>query len=75
MIRFEVGKQYEMRSPCVHECIWKYTVVSRTEMMISLKDEKGQVKRFKVKDGLSKMDGRECLKPLGQYSMSPTLRA
>ena len=30
MKRFEVGKRYEMRSACDHDCIWRYEVVDRT---------------------------------------------
>lgn len=74
MKKFEVGKEYSMRSACDHECVWTYTVVERTAATITITDGK-EVKKCRVIKKLSEMDGRECIKPLGSYSMSPTLRA
>lgn len=38
MIKFKVGCYYVMRSPCDHECIWVYKVISRTAKTITLYD-------------------------------------
>ena len=74
MRKYEVGKEYSMRSACDHECVWTYTVVERTAATITITDG-NEVKKCRVIKKLSEMDGRECIKPLGSYSMSPTLRA
>jgi len=75
MRKFEAGKRYEMNSICDHNCIWAYTVKTRTISTITLVDESGKEIKCRIIKGLSEMDNRECVKPLGTYSMSPTLRA
>ena len=71
MKKFEVGKSYSMRSIGDHNCIWTYEVISRTAKTIKIKDEYGEVKTCRVKDFMNS----EMVKPLGTYSMSPSLRA
>jgi len=75
MKKFEAGKTYSMRSACDHECVWTYTVKSRTVSTVTLIDEKGKELRCRISKALSEMDGRETVKPLGSYSMNPLLRA
>ena len=38
MKKFEVGKQYSMSSICDHNCIWTYTVTTRTAQTITITD-------------------------------------
>lgn len=73
--QFKVGQKYSMRSACDHECIWTYTVISRTTSMVTLKDDRGNVIRCRISKKLSEFCGCECVKPLGSYSMAPILRA
>lgn len=75
MKKFEIGKSYEMRSICDTNCKWIYTVTARTETTITLKDDHGETIKRKIIKGLSEMLGAEALKPLGNYSMAPTLTA
>ena len=48
MKQFEVGKTYEQRSICDHNCIWRFTVISRTAQTVTLKDERGDVKKCRI---------------------------
>lgn len=76
MKKFEVGKLYQMRSACDHDCIWSYEVVRRTESTITLVDSStGEIKQCRIAKDLTKYDNREAVRPLGRYSMSPILRA
>ena len=75
MKKFEEGKSYEMRSVCDHECKWSYTVKARTASTITLIDEKGKEIKCRIIKAISEMDNREAVKPLGNYSMCPILRA
>lgn len=72
MKKFEVGKSYNMRSACDHNCVWAYTVIARTNSTITITDGK-ETKTCRVVKGLSEV--RETIKPLGNYSMCPLLRA
>jgi len=75
MRKFEIGKEYSMRSACDHECVWTYTVIDRTEKTITLKDDSGKI----IKRGISKQTSEylkaEAVRPLGSYSMAPILVA
>lgn len=80
MKRFEVGKRYQMRSACDHDCIWMYTVVSRTDGSVVLQQLRmgkpyGDTARFRINPRLSEIHGAEAVRPLGTYSMCPTLTA
>ena len=70
MTKFEEGKKYYMFSPCDTNAIWKYTVIRRTAKTVILSDGKDET-RCRVKE----YGGQEFCKPIGSYSMSPTLRA
>lgn len=80
MEKFEVGKRYMMRSACDRDCVWMYTVVSRTEGTVVLQQLRmgkpyGDTARFRVNPKISELYGAEAVRPLGTYSMCPTLTA
>lgn len=74
MKQFEIGKEYSMRSPCDHECVWTYTVTARTEKTITLTDGKKTIK-CRIIANLSNFRNAESVLPLGRYSMAPVLTA
>jgi hypothetical protein len=74
MKKFEIGKTYNMRSACDHECIWSYTVTDRTAQTVTLTDGKKTIKCRIVKN-LSEYRNAETVRPLGQYSLCPLLSA
>jgi hypothetical protein len=68
---FEIGKTYATRSLCDYECIFSFTVVARTAKTITIESNAwGTVKR-----GIRLYDDVEICKPLGSYSMAPTIHA
>lgn len=75
MKKFEVGKTYKCHSVCDHNCVWEYEVIARTAQMITLKDDRGEVKKCRVIKDLSNMYNAEHVYPLGRYSMAPSLHA
>jgi hypothetical protein len=74
MAKFEVGKTYSMRSICNHDCVWSYTVVSRTAQTVTLSDGKDTIK-CRINAKISEWCNAETVFPLGRYSMAPSLRA
>lgn len=69
-IKFEVGVEYGTRSICDHECIFRFTVVDRTEKTIVIDGMDGRKRRkVRVRDGAEECD------PLGRFSMAPVLSA
>ena len=74
MTKFEIGKQYSMTSPCDHNCVWNYTVISRTASTITITDGK-ETKTCRIVKQLSEYRGTETVRPLGNYSMCPLLSA
>lgn len=75
MKKFEEGKRYEMRSICDSNCVWSYTVKARTASTITLIDDKGKETKCRIVKALSEMNNQEMVRPLGNYSMCPLLRA
>lgn len=79
--QFEVGKAYGMNSPCDQDCWWYYLVTKRTATSVTLvqvsKDKKrmGMSKVCRINKLLSEIFGAEAVRPLGSYSMCPTLTA
>lgn len=71
MANFEVGKEYYCSSACDHNCIWTFTVISRTDKSVRVQEpgEKPVTRRIKSYDGV------EFIRPFGSYSMAPILRA
>lgn len=80
MKQIEVGKTYIMVSPCNTDARWKLEVVSRTEKTITVTgDLPGgkQTKKLRISISPAGHYGmlEETCKPLGNYSLCPTLRA
>ena len=78
--QFVVGKKYSMRSACDHDCIWTYQVISRTDSTVVLQQVRngkpyGDQARFRINKQLSGYYNAEAVRPLGSYSMCPTLVA
>lgn len=74
MRKFEVGKQYKMKSICDSNCIWSYTVLSRTAKTITITDGDKTLK-LRINQKTSEYRNAESFYPLGQYSMCPILSA
>ena len=68
MKKFKVGCYYVMRSPCDHECIWVYKVISRTAKTITLCDGETTA-RFRISKA-SEEFGREAVYPEGHYGIT-----
>lgn len=75
MEKFEVGKRYEMRSACDHNCVWRYKVIARTEKTITLESRSGHKTLCRINKRDTEYFGAEAVRPLGTYSMCPILRA
>jgi len=67
---FETGKTYQVRSICDYDCIFSYTVISRTAKFITIK-VMNEIKKVKVFN----YEESEACYPQGKYSMSPMLKA
>lgn len=67
---FEVGKTYQTRSIADRDCIFSFTIQSRTAKTVTV-DVHGK----RVKRGLQIRDGVEQFKPFGTYSMCAIIRA
>ena len=74
MRKFEEGKQYKMKSICDSNCIWSYTVLSRTAKTITITDGDKTLK-LRINQKTSEYREAESVYPLGQYSMCPILSA
>lgn len=73
---FQVGTHYYCRSVCDHECIWTYTVLSRTSKFLTIQEIRdGQLSGEPKRVGISShyVSGAECVYPQGRYSMAPVL--
>ena len=69
--KFEVGKTYYAHSACNYDCVFTYTVISRTAQTATLEDSFGKRSRRKIhNDGAA-----EWILPQGSYSMAPTISA
>lgn len=76
VVSFVPGLTYSGRSIGDYNCVWLYTVVSRTAKQVTLQEvgnhgELGEPKRF----GIRLHDGIEHCSPHGRYSMSLSLAA
>lgn len=74
MKQFEVGKEYNVRSICNHDCIWTYKVIKRTAKTVTL-DNGEEIKTCRINKEASEYCGCECVYPEGRYSMCPILSA
>ncbi len=74
IIKFEIGRIYETRFITQYDTKLKIKIVARTEKTIKwilLDDQKKVVKQSRPYI----WENQECFKPLGNYSMSPTIFA
>jgi hypothetical protein len=69
-VQFQIGKTYQSRSLCDHNCIFSFTILARTAKTITF-DSHGKTQRR----GVNVVDGAEYCRPLGTYSMCPSIRA
>lgn len=70
IIRFTVGEEVSARSFADWNCIFRFTVIKRTEKFVTF-DYYGQPKRVAIRV----QDGREYCYPLGTYSMAVSVHA
>jgi len=68
---FQVGHTYYDRSACDHECVFEFTILSRTAKTVTITSRHDKA----VKRGLSVYDGVENFKPFGTYSMCTIVSA
>lgn len=74
MVRFEVGKTYATRSLGDYDCIFSFTVISRTAKFVTLRTSNDEEMRRGVRIS-SVWPDTECCDPFGRYSLSPVLVA
>ena len=67
---FQVGKTYTTRSMADYECIFSFTILSRTSQFVTT-----EVHGRKVNRKVTVRDDVEQFKPLGNYSMAPIIKA
>ena len=72
-VSFSVGSTYFCRSVCDHECIFKFTVISRTAKRVTLREVDSD--RYVMTVGAKVMGNEEHCYPYGKSSMAPVLRA
>ena len=70
--QFKVGNTYTTRSACDYDCIFSFTVVSRTDKSITITGDclSGPTRR-KVRV----YSDSESVMPLGSFSMAPVITA
>lgn len=73
--QFEVGKEYSMRSACNYDCVWTYKVIARTKCTVTLTNKRKDQITCRIIKKFTEMDNVEQVRPLGNYSMAPILRA
>ena len=71
MTKFQAGATYQTPSICDHNCIFSYTVISRTEKTVTIKSRIRGQRRCKI----SVFGGVETIFPEGRYSMCPVIDA
>lgn len=72
-MKFETGKTYKMTSVGDSNCHWFLKVIRRTAKTVWLEGDtmgKGTISRR-----VDLWEGTESVRPFGNYSMSPILRA
>lgn len=67
---FEVGRTYQTRSICDHNCIFSVEIVKRTAKTVIVR-KNGKEQRNKI----TVINGRETIYPWGVYSMCPVISA
>jgi hypothetical protein len=69
--RFEIGQELAVRSLGDWDCVFRFTVIGRTEKFVTLRYFSDTL-RVKIREW---SDGVEYCYPLGTYSMAPMLKA
>lgn len=70
--RFETAQRYYCRSFGDHNCVWRFTVITRTPQTITIVgDGETEARRRSVRV----WQDVERVDPLGRYSLSPVLSA
>lgn len=72
MKTFKVNGFYTTQSICDSDCIFRVLVIKRTEKTVTVRTDDGEIKRCKP---YIDRDGSEYIKPYGNYSMCPIIRA
>lgn len=80
VVKFEEGKRYYCVSPCNANAVWVFLCVKVTIKSVTLKgDFPSGCNRKRVRLSVSSANPlgivEQTCKPLGNYSMAPTLRA
>lgn len=68
---FQVGKTYSTRSACDYDCVFSWTVISRTAKRMVLEDRHGHQKTVGI--GRYYTGDMESAKPQGTFSMCPVI--
>ena len=69
---FQTGSTISTRSACDYNCVWVFTVVSRTAKFVTMEDSSGKVRRTGINVD---EQGNEWTMPFGKFSMAPVVRA
>jgi hypothetical protein len=72
MNTFKAGKQYTCKSICDSDCVFLMVVVSRTDKTIKVLLD-GEIKQKSLR--ITVINDQETVKPLGNYSMCPVMKA
>ena len=68
--KFILGKEYQTRSICDYDCIFKFTILARTDKSVKVSVHNNIVsRRIKI------YNGAETFYPFGSYSMCPIIKA
>lgn len=70
MTAFQPGQAYATRSICDWDCIFSFTILSRTAKAVTINVHGKTVRR-----GVKIVDGVEAFKPFGSYSMAAVITA
>jgi hypothetical protein len=68
--KFKIGQELSARSACDYDCVFRFTVVSRSAKFVTVKYF-NDLKRV----GIKVRDGVEYCYPLGTYSMACSISA
>lgn len=74
MTKFEVGKTYTTRSACDYDCIFRFTVLSRTAKRVTFEGRNGETNTRGVYTN-DYAPGVEHCKPHGTHSMCAIISA
>lgn len=73
MEKFIIGKSYSCRSIGDHDCVFEYTVLSRTDKTVTISGD--CIERKPRRRKIYTDQNGEYILPLGDYSFAPVLRS